>query len=321
MPFESLPIEIHRLIFSFLGDYADMFCLSLVDLYFWRIGRQELKQEILSGLCPLADKALICLGSDSSANSLDIPAGLLTADELEELQGGLDSDDDEDSCMWVSCGSDRPVSLYELAQERYDYSAQAPWFTYYWPNIYFHFRTCGRDITFLSKFAEENLKAFPEPERSQVLALAAPKLEEFYPKSKKWVLRNLTTREFVTADAIAQKPGFIEGLQIKFLGFGEAVLSKICWSSNPDSTLKCELPLHRGAWAGHRLDIVTTEKFQMESGEGGTDKWKDVSDEVTTELGAIWESGYGKDWVNEKLKWEERLSRGSILSVTLKIDS
>jgi hypothetical protein len=146
------------------------------------------------------------------------------------------------------------------------------------------------------------LKAFPEPERSQVLALASPKLEQFFPKNKKWVLRNLTTSEFVTADAIALKPDCIEGPQIKGLGFGEVVLSRICWSSNPDSSLLCNLPLHRGAWAGHRLDIVTTEKLQMENGEEGTDKWKDISEEVTKELETIWESEFRKDWVSEVLK-------------------
>lgn len=43
-PFVSLPVELHYMIFSYLDEYADIFCLSSVDLHFWHIGRAELKQ-------------------------------------------------------------------------------------------------------------------------------------------------------------------------------------------------------------------------------------------------------------------------------------
>jgi hypothetical protein len=269
-----------------------------VDLYFWRIGRQELKQNILNGLSPLANKPLICLGSYTSDKPLDIPAGFLTTGEVEELQGGLDSDD-EGVGTWVSSKCDRPVSLYKLAQVRYLAGDEDPKNPFFWPNLKLYPPTFS--LTDLSRLAKENLKAFPEPERSQTLALANPELGQLFPSSKKWVLRNLTTREFVTADAIALHAECIEGPHIESWGFGEVVISRICWSSQPDSSLRHDLQLHRGVWAGHRLDIVTTEKFRKENGGEGTDKWKDISDEVAKEMETLCESKFGKDWASKML--------------------
>ncbi|OCK97481.1 uncharacterized protein K441DRAFT_546631, partial [Cenococcum geophilum 1.58] len=65
------------------------------------------------------------------------------------------------------------------------------------------------------------------------------------------VLRDLIIREFVKANAIALKPGLVKGPLIKGLGFGEVVLLRICWSSNPDRSVLRKLPLYRGAWAGY----------------------------------------------------------------------
>ncbi|KAA6406431.1 MAG: cytochrome P450 [Lasallia pustulata] len=318
-PFMSLPLEIHRMIFSYLGDYADVFCLSLVDLYFWRIGRAELIHKVLSVLCPLANRALICVGDYTSTEFPDYPAGLLTPDEVEELQAGLDSDD-EDEENEVSCTYNGPENLYHLAGARYNYIAKASGpEAICWPDRRFHFMRSGLDelirlydrakgvwrgMTRLSDIAKGNLRAFPEPERSQVLALASPELEHYFPKNKKWVLRNLTTKEFVTADAVALKPNFVEGPLIYGLGFGEVVLSRICWSSDPAVGVSDELLFHKGVWAGHRFDIVTTEKLQMERGEGGGDLWKDVSEEVVKEMETIWRYRLGDEWV--RLLYEGR---------------
>ena len=301
----SLPLEIHRMIFSYLGDYADVFCLSLVDLYFWRIGRAELIHKVLSVLCPLAKRALICVGDYTSTEFPDYPAGLLTPDEVEELQAGLDSDDEDDG---EECTNKGPENLYHLAGARYNYIAKTSGpEEHCWPDRRFHFMRSGLDeydsakgvwrMTRLCNIAKGNLRAFPEPERSQVLALASPKLEQYFPENKKWVLRNLTTKEFVTADAIAIKPYLVKGPLIYGLGFGEVVLSRICWSSDRVVGLPDELLFHRGVWAGHRFDIVTTEKLHMERGEGGGDLWKDVSEEVVKEMETIWRYGLGDEWV------------------------
>ena len=54
----------------------------------------------------------------------------------------------------------------------------------------------------------------------QVIALASLKLEQFFPGSKKWVLRNLIVRAFVRVDVIV-KLNLAKGPLIKGLGFGK----------------------------------------------------------------------------------------------------
>jgi hypothetical protein len=51
---------------------------------------------------------------------------------------------------------------------------------------------------------------------------------EFFPTNEPWILRNLTNKQFVRAEAIALKPEFIHGPDIDILGFGEVVLSRVC---------------------------------------------------------------------------------------------
>ena len=94
----------------------DIFCLLLVDLYFWHISQQKLKQKILFSLCPLADKALIYIDFYTFIKPLDIPAGLFTTNKTEELQASLDLNDNyKNGSIWVLYTFDRPMNLYKLA--------------------------------------------------------------------------------------------------------------------------------------------------------------------------------------------------------------
>ena len=63
---------------------------------------------------------------------------------------------------------------------------------------------------------------------SGIMDTVNPRFSQFYPEDVPWILRNLTTQEYVRSDAIALKPEHIHGPNIKFLGFGEVVLSRIC---------------------------------------------------------------------------------------------
>lgn len=66
---------------------------------------------------------------------------------------------------------------------------------------------------------------------------------EYFPTDQPWILRNLTTKQFVRAEAIALKPEFIKGPHIIGLGFGEVLLSRICWTS---AALDIEDPTNTG---------------------------------------------------------------------------
>ena len=133
----------------------------------------------------------------------------------------------------------------------------------------------------------------PVPFQDQVFKVLVPKLSRFYPKDQLWILRNLTTREYVRSEAIALKPEYIHGPHIDFLGFGEVILSRVSWSTDPSVATPYEGGLHRGVWAGHYFDITTMARHEQDTKEEG---WKDVSEEVAEEIAKIWEGEYGSDW-------------------------
>lgn len=117
---------------------------------------------------------------------------------------------------------------------------------------------------------------------------------EFFSTDEPWILRNLTSKQLVRAEAIALKPEFIHGPDIDVLGFGEVLITRICWSSAPAVGFADPTNICRGAWAGHRFDITTLAKHRRETGH--ENDWVDVSDEVAEEMATIWQRNYGADW-------------------------
>lgn len=138
-------------------------------------------------------------------------------------------------------------------------------------------------------------------------------VSDFYPEDQPWILRNLTTREHVRSEAIAIKPEYIHGPNIDILGFGEVVLSRICWST--DESCGMTTDISRGIWAGHRFDITTVDKHRK--GCSGQDNWKDVSEEVASEIEKIWRDQFGDDWCDIMIKWRGLWSTSLERSSTL----
>jgi hypothetical protein len=299
--FESLPTEIHLQIFSHLDAYADVLCLSVLDGYFFRLGRGILRGILSSYLSPWAGQNIICIGNETEAG--DYPPGLLTAEEDAELAGLGEEGDGEEI--------PGPVNLFSITKTRYRAAeplANIPFF----PSVEFHYRST--DPTHepkgpsLATITKSSIDLLPGPERSQASALACLTRKMLFPEDRKWVLRDLTTKEFVSAERVALYPDFVEGPFVKGLGFGEAVLTRICWSSTPkcgiwDSYigfLDCETgsdwdigigpswDFHRGVWAGHRFDITTEDQASAEDG------WKDVGWEVVDDIHALWLLNLGR---------------------------
>ncbi|KAI0381950.1 hypothetical protein F5Y04DRAFT_253656 [Hypomontagnella monticulosa] len=116
---------------------------------------------------------------------------------------------------------------------------------------------------------------------------------DFYPQGQQWILRNLTTKEFVRSEAIALDPTFIHGPDIDGIGFGHVILSRICWSTDPLGRIENPTNIMRGVWAGHRFDITHLSRHrEITKGE----KWADVSNEVVNEIARIWEGEFGPGW-------------------------
>ena len=130
------------------------------------------------------------------------------------------------------------------------------------------------------------------------------KLFDFYPADQPWILRNLTTQEYVRFEAIAIKPEYIHGPNIDVLGFGEVVWSRVCWSTETDCSMDYTDKIHRGLWAGHRFDITTLDRHKQGSLKGT--EWKDVSEEVADEVEIIWRKEFGSDWRDIIQRWRQR---------------
>ena len=66
-------------------------------------------------------------------------------------------------------------------------------------------------------------------------------MTDYYPETESWILRNLTTAEFVQGDrllAVFHRSGREGGPHLGYPGFGEAIMCRICWSIS-NTTLPC----------------------------------------------------------------------------------
>lgn len=114
------------------------------------------------------------------------------------------------------------------------------------------------------------------------------KLDDLYPADEVWILRNLTAKEMVRGDRFEQTPGSPpRGPFLEHQGLGTAVLSRICWTSDP--SISMEDPggrISRGVWAGHGFDIATLKRHEEALAAG--EIWRDVSAEVVAEVESMW---------------------------------
>ncbi|KAF4511959.1 hypothetical protein G6O67_001154 [Ophiocordyceps sinensis] len=278
--FSNLPTELHQLIFFHIEYIEDVVSLGLVNQHLCDIAREELETYFCEHFGPWAGQKIVCVGEEVEPN--DYPPGLFSDAELEALS----KEEIEVYCE----GTEQyivmtPSSLDHFTIPGVSQMQQEP-------------SICIRRESFRLRDYFSNL---PASERRRLTSIGLPPEgnddRKFFPTDQPWILRNLTTKQFVRAEAIALKPKFIDGPNIKVLGFGEVVLSRICWSScNPWVPWGIEDPTNicRGIWAGHCFDITTLAKHQDETSNGRG--WTDASDEVAKEIATIWERNIGTNW-------------------------
>lgn len=285
----GLPIEILLLITYHIEFIEDVVSLGLANKRLCGIAQEELRLYFARYFAPWANQKIACVGEHSEAN--DFPPGLFSDAELEALGQEEIEAYVEQIEEWIML---TPCSLDD--------------FTY--PGI----SKMQQELDFyLLPEASRLRHYFSEHRRLDDAAMNSllPLWEvgrESFPTDQPWILRNLTTKQFVRAEAIALKPEFIKGPHIDVLGFGEVVLSRICWSSVAASDMKDPTTICRGIWAGHRFDITTLTRHERKtSGDGG---WTDASDEIAKEIATIWGDNLGADW-REKLckrnKWTRHM--------------
>ncbi|KAF2468399.1 uncharacterized protein BDR25DRAFT_290528 [Lindgomyces ingoldianus] len=259
--FSGLPAELLDLVFNDLS-IEDVLTLSLVSRYFWGVGEKHIQTYILSPLAPWAGEAIVCVGDDIEQG--DYPPGMLTAKEENDLHEYLRNKNLPtnlssfvDLCAWIR--GDVSPSTALLGQLR----------------------------------ESEQYHSMSDSDRSQLRNAVWPDLSQLYPYDQPWILRNLTIKAYVRSEAIALEPAHIHGPNIDFIGFGEVILSRTCWSTDSSISMAYEGNIHRGIWAGHCFDITTLGRHRQDA---ICDEWEDVSEEVAKEIAGIWESEYGSNW-------------------------
>ena len=212
----------------------------------------------MRSLAPWAGERILCVSDQSKPH--DFPNEILNASEkaqLEDLNRVYDLNNFSIRNTWKTIGG--PLLSEELQK----------WFQEY-----------------------EDSHPMSEADHAEIVMGLRPEILEFYPRDWSWILRNLTTKEYVRGEVIALKEEFVHGPNIEVLGFAEILISRICWS-NQGVFFGKDKDVARGIWAGHRFDITALLAHEQETENNG---WKDISDESLREIDVIIASQEGDDW-------------------------
>ncbi|KAL6893422.1 hypothetical protein GGI43DRAFT_185132 [Trichoderma evansii] len=272
-PLANLPAELHLRITEYIEAIEDVLSVGLACPPFRGIVRERLQEHFRLLFGRWANLQIVCMGE--GVGIYDYPPGVFSDEELAAIRRQHEINNQRRAGAYIIGAEPRfydftkshisnfqrePCLKHEIFRLR-DYLAARRWCT-------------SADMV--------DLGLRPRSDR------------EFFPTDEPWILRNLTRKQFVRAEAIALNPEFIHGLDVDILGFGEVLLSRICWSLLPPLDIEDPTNICRGVWAGHRFDITTLARHQREAGE--EDEWIDVSNEVAEEIAAIWGSNLGADW-------------------------
>ncbi|KAG6193070.1 hypothetical protein E4U27_000935 [Claviceps purpurea] len=274
--FSRFPTEIHRLIFErcYDDDLKSVIFLGVTNRYFWSIAREYVVRDFMQSLGVWAGQQLITVGDYLDID--DYPPGLFATEEDKEnlLKGRKEYKGSQDDVDQLPVGQ-RRVDLYAIVC---DFGSEVPRAMT---------RLLDRDSTILGALAQD-------PCYRAVGNEIHLQRDDFYPQDEVWILRNLTTHEYVRREPLELQPGLTHGPFVRGIGFGSVVLSRISWST--DCSVSLQDPtgrIHRAPWAGHRFDITTmTRHEKLTAGQN----WTDVTKELVEEVTAIWSTNLGPKW-------------------------
>lgn len=282
----TLATELVDMILKEIGDLTDLVCFLLTCQRYYEIGRRHVEARLEETFFySWAGNRLICLGDYAELD--DLPEGMLTDDEIELLEGSgeFEVDSERNSGNYDDDNSvRRRLPAVRTLRPDYEINRRKVWYhkkhhsvRIYWQSLYsgvyrgLPTRVWIHDALVVSRLVEWT-SLFPDRD----------KLHETYDS---YVLRNLTTKEFICGAAIRDVWDTPDMPYLGALRFVHLLILRITWSSDPNMFVSYDGPIqiHRGVWAGHRFDFTGFEAVQ--SAEGGPiDGWKDVSKEVIKEL-------------------------------------
>ncbi|KAI1325155.1 hypothetical protein F5Y16DRAFT_423216 [Xylariaceae sp. FL0255] len=270
----GLPTEIHLLVLSSLldDDMADIISLCLTNTQFWSFAAEFLDKYYKSFFGQLAGKNIVFL--NGLVNPPVYPPGLFRPEDAGMLT--KDNAGSWDAYPFPSETQFSNLDIIEKLQRRGIL-----------PN-------CGTDpdkYLLITRGAYQLYWRCRYPQ-------SEPREGKWFPLHEQWILRNLTIKEIVRAEAIALSPTDIRGPYIRLNGFGEVVSRRTRWATTLTGNTQHDRWL-RGPWAGHRFDVVTLERHETETEtetETHKEDWSDVSDEVAQEMRDFWRFELGDDW-------------------------
>ena len=272
----ALPDELLLEIFR-QADFVTVFRLSLASRRLWDMGWPALQLKVSESVGTWAGARLFHLSETCKAH--DLPAGFLTREEETEFGFGLQDDDFQ---SWAEL--DRFKHFYGSGPAKLAKAVRD------------HFRLVKRRIApqrmlleqvpgSMRTTALDEARCLPKADRHQTYKFARGKTIDFYPMDEAWVLRNLTSKDFVRGSGLSAAfplSGVRNGPHLGYPGFGEAIIGRIGWASPPTPLPPWARSLgpKRGVWAGHRFEIRTERYHASHS----NDEWQDVTGEIIKEL-------------------------------------
>ncbi|KAG5959227.1 hypothetical protein E4U57_000837 [Claviceps arundinis] len=283
--FSQFPTEIHRLIFEQCYDdgLRSVIFLGATSQYFWSIAREYVLRDFMQPLGVWAGQQLITVGDYVEVD--DYPPGLFATEEDKEalLKRRPEDDDESVNEFYELPAEQQTLTLYERIYRSFTELPRASHI----------FSIVDRYYSILDDLDQD-------PCFQTVKDVWYMKRDDFYPRDEVWILRNLTTQQYVRREPLELEPGLAHGPFVRGIGFGSVVLSRISWSSDNSTALNDPTGrIHRGLWAGHRFDITTmTRHEKLTAGQN----WTDVTEEVVEEVTAIWSADLGPNWKQKLLE-------------------
>ncbi|KAI5828576.1 hypothetical protein K523DRAFT_363941 [Schizophyllum commune Tattone D] len=278
-----LPFELIDKVFASLDDVVDIVCLAFTCSRCYAVGEGHIHPFAKAWVEASAGHRIIVVGDYCRPG--DLPSGMeLTPGEkallLERPSNANHDADNNDHAR-----SSTPQSLYEFASRRNGFRRFYEGTRASNPEDLISMEVFKRlkSVHYYGEFRAEYLTS------STALPRLFPDRPRVPPDDTGLVLRNLSRHAYVTGSAVLRfneehesSPGLFPPGRVRL---ADAVMARVCWSSDDSIAMPYEGPLHRGVWAGNRFDIVDEGTFEMER-KGSS--WTDVSDEVLKEVEAIW---------------------------------
>ena len=246
--FDLLSNELIDMVLEYVSeDAVDMVALGLTCEGFWEDVSQHIHRTYVKSAAPWANTPIILQGSYTT----ELPECMLKSGAITKAANGSSMRMSvARKLFWAGWSFGKPKTVTEM-EEQYRMAAEL----------------------------HKESSRIPEDRWSEIQT----QLESSYrfPKDHRWVLRNLTTKEVVTSEALGCR--MTRQGRNPVVSFEDVLLMKTFWTTHPQSVFDDDdTECHPSDWVGHCFDIVTEKVHNSEGSEG----WRDVTAEVENQVEA-----------------------------------